>query len=129
LSGEALWATFKAHPDYFSRPESTVAANWRTNVGAGKRITEAVYAPYLRLDAVRLFDGRLNLTGGFRYERTDTHGMGPLITPSLIYQRNATGQIIRNGAGQPQAIAALSSLAGTQLAYVYRGAKAERIYG
>jgi len=129
LSGEALWATFKAHPEYFSRPENTIAANWRTNVSAGKRITEAIYAPYLRFDANRLLGGRLNLVGGFRYERTETSGNGPLINPSLIYQRNSAGQIMRNAAGQPVAIATLASLAGTQLAYVYRGAKADRTYG
>jgi TonB-dependent receptor len=129
LSGEALWATFKAHPEYFSRPESTLVANVRTNVNAGKRITESVSAPYLRLDANRLLGGRLSLTGGLRYERTDTVGDGPLVNPSLIYQRTATGQIVRNAAGQPVAIATLASLAGTKLAYVMRGAKADRTYG
>lgn len=129
MSGEALWATFKDHPEYFSRPESTVAANHRTNVSANKRITEAVYAPYLRLDTPHLFDGKLNITGGVRYERTETTGVGPLINPSLIYQRDSAGNIVRDSKGLPIAIAALSSLAGTKLAYVSRGATAERKYG
>lgn len=129
LSGEKLWATYEAHPEYFSRPESTVVANHRTNVNAGKRITEAIYAPYLRLDATRLLAGKLIVTGGVRYEQTDTHGVGPLVNPSLIYQRNAAGAIVRDAAGRPVTIAALSSLAGTQLAYIMRGAKASRQYG
>ncbi|MES2692558.1 MAG: TonB-dependent receptor [Verrucomicrobiota bacterium] len=129
VSGDMVWATFQANPSYFNRPEATVAANHRTNVNAGKRITEAIYAPYLRFDASRLLDGKLNLTGGFRYERTDTHGVGPLINPSLIYQRDANGNIVRNAAGTPIAIATLASLQGTQLAYVMRGAEADRTYG
>lgn len=128
LSGEKGWETFTTNPEYFSRLENTMAANHRTNVNAGKRITEAIYAPYLRLDAARLFDGRLIATGGVRFERTDTHGEGPIINPSLIYQRDAAGNIIRNAAGAPVPIATLASLAGTQLAYVMRGAKAERTY-
>lgn len=129
LKSELIWDTFVANPEYFSRPENTMAANWRTNVNAGKRITEAIYAPYLRFDAPRLMDGRLILTGGVRYETTDTHGVGPLINPSLIYQRDAAGNIIRDAQNRPIVIVPASSLAGAQLTYIDRGAKAERTYG
>jgi hypothetical protein len=46
-----------------------------------------------------------------------------------IDQRDANGNIVRNAAGPPVVAAPLASLAGTQLAYVERAAKASRSYG
>ena len=91
-------------------------------------MTEAIYAPYLRFDLPQLQNGKLSITGGVRFERTEFNGAGPLISPSLIYQRDAAGNIVRVN-GQPVAIAALATLAGTKLAYIERGAKVERSYG
>lgn len=129
LKSELIWDTFQKNPTYFSRPEATVAGNWRTNVNEGKRITESISAPYLRLDAARLMDGRLIVTGGVRYETTETHGVGPLVNPSLIYRRDAAGNILRDAQNRPIAIATAASLQGTQLSYLYRGATAEQTYG
>jgi TonB-dependent receptor len=100
---------------------------YRSNVTTSQVITETILAPYLRLDT-SLLEGRLQLTGGVRYEWTEDDGHGPLIDPTAIYQRNANGQIVRDSAGRPLVVAPLATLAGTRLAYVERGARAKKSY-
>jgi outer membrane receptor protein involved in Fe transport len=75
-----------------------------------------------------LFNGRLQLTGGVRYERTQDVGDGPLIDPSRIYQRDSQGRIVRDAQNRPVVQAALNSLAGTQLAYKERAAHVDKSY-
>jgi len=119
--------TYRAHPDYFTSNESDAVTAYRSRVTTSQAITETILAPYLRLDAGFL-GGRLQVTGGVRYERTEDDGNGPLIDPTRIYQRGASGQIVRDAAGRPVVVAALASLAGTQLAYIERGTKVKKVY-
>ena len=119
--------TYRAHPEYFTSNESDTVNSYRTQVTTSQAITETILAPYLRLDA-SFFNGRLQVTGGVRYERTEDDGDGPLIDPTRIYQRNAAGQIVRDAAGRPVVAAALATLAGTKLAYVERGSHAQKEY-
>jgi iron complex outermembrane receptor protein len=119
--------TFRANPEYFSQSAANAVTDYRNGVTTSQAITETIAAPYLRLDT-RLLDGRLQLTGGVRYEHTKDVGDGPLIDPTRIYQRNASGQIVRDAAGRPVVIAALATLAGTQLAYIERAASVEKAY-
>lgn len=124
----AIGQTFKEHPEYFTYTEAQAVTYHRNVVNTSQAITEDILAPYLRFDT-RLLENRLTVTGGVRYERTADDGVGGLIDPSRIYQRNTAGNIIRNAAGQPVVIAPLASLAGTQLAYVERGAHTKKSYG
>lgn len=124
----AIGKTYREHPNYFTYTEAQAVTYHRGVVNTSQAITESITAPYLRLDG-KLFGDRLTMTGGVRYERTDDDGVGGLIDPSRIYQRNASGQIVRNAAGQPVTIATLASLAGTQLAYIERGAHTKEHYG
>ncbi len=119
--------TFQTHPEYFTNSETDAVNAYRSRVNTSQAITETILAPYLRLDT-KLLDGRLTMTGGVRFERTEDDGNGPLIDPTQIYQHDANGQIVRNAAGRPIVIAALNTLAGTQLAYVERGAQAKKSY-
>ncbi len=123
-----IGAVYKTTPSYFNQSVTNQVNEYRTGVTTSQSITESITAPYLRLDA-KLFNNRLQLTGGVRYERTDDDGEGPLIDPTRIYQRNAAGLIVRDGAGRPVVVAPLATLAGTQLAYVERGAKTKKAYG
>lgn len=122
-----IGTTFRNNPEYFVQNETNRMNYHRSSVTGSQVITETITAPYLRLDT-KLFNGRLQLTGGVRYERTDDKGQGPLIDPTLIYQRNASGQIVRDAQNRPVAIAPLNSLAGSQLAYIERGASTEKDY-
>ncbi len=64
-----------------------------------REFTETVSAAYLRGD-IRLFENRLWIVAGVRYERTDTKGSGPLNDINAQYQRDADGSFVRNAAGQ-----------------------------
>lgn len=129
FSSRAVFATYRAHPEYFRVTETDQVNTYRTMVTASKNLTETISATYLRLDLKQLLKDRLQVTAGLRYERTDDDGMGPLINPSRIYQRDASGRIVRDAAGNPVAIAPLATFAGTKLAYVDRGARVSRDYG
>ncbi|WP_414661481.1 TonB-dependent receptor domain-containing protein [Horticoccus sp. 23ND18S-11] len=119
--------TYRAHPEYFTSTEAEAVTAYRSQVTTSQAITETILAPYLRLDAGFL-NGRLQVTGGVRYERTEDDGNGPLIDPTRIYQRNASGQIVRDSAGRPVVVAPLATLAGTKLAYIERGASTNTTY-
>jgi iron complex outermembrane recepter protein len=97
-------------------------------VSSTQSITETITAPYVRFDA-RLLDDRFSLTAGVRYENTRNEGVGGLVDPSRIYQRDASRDIVRDDAGQPVVLAPLASVAGTKLAYVMNGARTSRSYG
>lgn len=129
ISSVAVYDTFRTNPNHFQLTAANEVAGFRARVNASKNATETIYAPYLRFDVDSLLDRRLAITGGVRFEQTEFEGVGPLINPAAIYQRDAAGNIVRNAAGQPVAIAALATLAGTQLAYRDRGARTERSYG
>lgn len=120
--------TFQANPTYFNQTETNLVNGYRSTVNNSKVIDEVVTAPYLRLDA-KFFHSRLQLTGGVRYERTSDEGDGPLIDLNNTYQRDASGKIVRDTAGRPVVLAAVSTLAGTKLAYIERGSHATRDYG
>lgn len=127
FSSTAVYNTFKAHPEYFRVTESDAVNAHRANVTGSKNLTEDILAGYVRVDFKDLVGGKLWVTAGVRYEKTNVHGGGPLINPNLTYQRDSAGNIVR-GPNGPIVIAPLSSLAGTQLAYVARGVRTQRSY-
>jgi TonB-dependent receptor len=129
ISSVSVYDSYRANPAHFQLTAANEVAGYRNRVNASKRMTEAVFASYLRFDLASLLDRRLALTGGVRFEQTEFDGVGPLINPGAIYQRDAAGNVVRNAAGQPVVIAPLATLAGTQLAYTDRGARTERSYG
>lgn len=120
--------TYRANPAYFQHTETNAVNFYRSIVNGSQVVTETITAPYVRLDS-KLFNGRVQVTTGVRYERTDDDGYGPLVDPTRIYQRNAAGQIVRDAAGRPVVIAPLATLAGTKLAYIERGARTQKAYG
>jgi len=124
---DQIGGTYRAHPEYFTSTEAEAVSAYRSSVTTSQVITETILAPYFRLDT-SLLDGRLQFTGGVRYERTEDDGTGPLIDPTRIYQRNAGGQIVRDSAGRPVVVAPLATLAGSRLAYTERGARAKKSY-
>lgn len=119
--------TYYRNLEYFAQTVTQEVNAYRSGVTGSQAITETIWAPYVRLDA-KLFASRLHLAGGVRYEHTEDDGVGPLIDPTAIYQRDANGNIVRNPAGQPVVIAPLSTMAGTQLAYIERGSSTKTSY-
>ncbi len=124
---DKIGGTYRANPEYFANTETDRVNAYRSTVATSQAITETIWAPYVRLDS-RLLNGRLQLTGGVRYERTRDVGNGPLIDPSRIYQRDTQGRIVRDAQNRPVVRAALNTLAGSQLAYIERAANVDRTY-
>ena len=93
-----------------------------------KHSREVVSSLYLRGD-VSFFERRLKLVGGVRAEQTNVTATGPLSDPTRNFQRNASGQIIRNANGTPAPILPASNALGvSQLTYIDRGSRTEKEY-
>jgi TonB-dependent receptor len=123
-STEKAYQLFLAHPDYFQKNEvSTISSGAQQS----RKLTETVAAGFLRAD-LGLFRNRLKLAGGVRYEETMDEGYGLLNDLAATYQRNASGQIIRDAAGRPVKIVA-DAVTLAKLQYKDRGAHAKRNYG
>jgi hypothetical protein len=60
---------------------------------------EEIMAGYFRFD-LRLLTGRLNFTGGARFEKTDLKGWSMKRDNFAIYQRDAAGNLLRTSAGR-----------------------------
>lgn len=124
---DQIGGLYRSNPNYFANTEADQVNAYRSEVTTSQAITETITAPYLRLDS-KFLGGRLQVTGGVRYEKTQDVGDGPLIDPSRIYQRDAQGRIVRDAQNRPVVISALNTLAGTKLAYVERGASVDKSY-
>lgn len=115
---------FRAHPEYFVHDDAFQIQQAALNSNV---ITEDIISEYLRFDA-RLFENRLWIVAGVRYERTRDDGYGPLNDITQTYQRDAQGNFIRNAAGRPVAIVGdAATLA--RLRYVDRGSHVTKDYG
>lgn len=122
-----IGSTFLSNPGYFNQTETNQVNGYRSTVNNSKVINEELKAFYVRFDT-RLFNGRLQLSGGVRYESTDDRGAGPLIDLTRTYSRDASGKVILDAAGKPVIAASVATLAGTKLAYVHRGTTVEESY-
>ncbi len=120
-----LWELYKAHPDYFALDAN---ATYRNAISRSKLADEVVSAAYLRGD-VALFNGRLKFIGGVRVEQTNVKAEGQLNDPTLNYQRNASGSIVRGSDGRPLLIVPTTNTLGVaQLTLIERGQRAEKEY-
>ncbi len=87
------YALFKAHPEYFALANAGNPILTPANGSAYFR--EVISAGYIMGDT-RLIDNRLRLSGGVRFERTQDKGYGVLNNISALYQRDASGVLIRD---------------------------------
>lgn len=114
---------FVARPGYFRHDDVYQVQQKALN---SRVITEEITSQYLRFD-LRLWENRLWLVAGARYERTHDKGAGPINDLGRTYQRDAAGNLILSG-GRPIKIVG-SAVALAQLQYVERGATVEKDYG
>ena len=121
----------KVWQDYQTNP-----ANWTRNANTeysaltrfSRRAEEFISAAYLRVDASFL-KNRMRVVTGLRAEQTNIDAEGPLTDPTLAYQRDAGGNVIRNAAGQPQLIVPTTAgLPYSELTLLDRGYKAKKEY-
>ena len=94
ISPVKTYNLFVKNPEYFTL-NNTFIPNRAQN---SKRMLEDILAGYFRFD-LRLLSGRLNFTGGARYEKTDLKGWSLKRDNFAIYQRDAAGNLLRNSSG------------------------------
>ena len=119
-----LYELFKANPSYFVLNE---ASYHTSRVNGSQDLRETITATYLRADT-RLFDNRLWLVAGARYERTEDAGTGGLNDIRATYQQDAAGNLIRDAAGRPVRVST-DALVLARLQYQERAARARQSYG
>lgn len=119
-----LYQLFKAHPEYFRYEEASFL---NTSTAGSRKLTETISSSYVRGDT-KLFNNRLLLVGGVRYERTRDDGYGRLNDIRATYQQDANGNLIRDAAGRPIRITT-NAVELAKLQYKDRGAHALREYG
>ncbi len=86
-----LWQGYLANPSRWTRVATTDYTNERNNSNI---VDELISSAYLRLDA-NFFQNRLKLTGGVRAEQTNIKAEGVLNDPTLNFQRDAAGNVIK----------------------------------
>jgi TonB-dependent receptor len=94
------WKTyqlFRAHPEYFLVND---VSNIQSAAKESFYLKESIRAGYLMAD-VSMAAKRLRIVGGIRYEETRNTGIGRYFDPILGYQRDASGNIIRDSKGIP----------------------------
>jgi iron complex outermembrane receptor protein len=132
LNVDALYDTYRLHPDYFQVSEASVLTS---RVAQSKHGYERIAAGYFRGDT-QLLHGRLRLTGGLRAELTNARGEGQLIDPTRNYQRDAAGRVVTVASPTaadpnrrvPALVAPAGSLEATRLTNVDRGLHAAKEY-
>lgn len=118
-----LYDLYRTNPAWFVADE---ALAHRTKVNASKALEEKITAGYLRLDT-RLFNTRLWLAAGVRYEQTKDYGEGPLVNPMAQYLRNADGSLATTPSGALIPITT-DPLTRDRLIYTERGIRQETTY-
>ncbi len=124
LSNHKIYELLQAHPNYFVKDEVAFISSTATG---SRKLTETVASGYLRSD-LSLFNNRLKLVGGVRYEKTFDEGYGMLNDIAATYQRNAAGEIVRGANGRPLSLPG-DAVTLARLRYQERGAHAKRRYG
>jgi len=124
ISMAKTYELYAAHPTWFVLNEP---AAYQSRVNLTKTIDETITAGYFRADA-KLFNNRLWLVAGVRYERTTDEGWGPLNDIRNTYVRTASGDLVRDSAGRLVPITT-DAMARTLLQYQLKGAYLKRSYG
>lgn len=120
---EKYYQLYRAHPEYFvlNAPNA-----WISHASNSERIQESISAAYAQGE-IKFFHNRLALVGGVRFERTEDKGLGLKRDRDGIYQRDATGKLIRGANNQPVLITS-DPIAQAKLQYLERGTKAAISY-
>ncbi len=121
-SPDKSWRLYQQHPEYFNIGTNNSIIN---TINGSKRAEELISSAYLRGDLAFL-ERRLKIVSGVRAEQTNVIGDGPLVDPTLNFQRDAAGNVIRvNGLPVP---IDTDQVAITRRTRLSRGQHAEKEY-
>ena len=87
------------NPLLYQQTDAQRASDRNSHIDDNERIKEKVQAAYVQADA-RLFNQRLRVLAGVRFEKTTDDGIGGLVDLERVWQRNPDGSFVRNAAGQ-----------------------------
>lgn len=130
VSPSRAWAAQQANPALFSQTDAQKVAQESGRINNSERIRETVSALYFQAEA-RLFQSRLKVLTGVRYEQTAGDGIGARSDPNAVYVRNPNGTIAKNAAGTPIRRAdagAVGSMEQLRLTTKERAARSQRTY-
>lgn len=130
VSHYKAWDAFQSNPALFTKTPAQIVAEENFRRSNSEYLSEKVSAWYFQAEA-RLFQNKLHVLTGVRYEKTDVEGQGLLYDPSAVYVRNADGTFARNAAGQrirKTEAGAVGSIEELRLLRTERGFRATRTY-
>ena len=119
-----VYGLYRTEPSWFVLNE---ASYHTSTVNGSQELEETISAGFVRTD-LKLLNNRLWVVAGARYERTDDEGLGPLNDVRATYQQDASGNLVRNAAGQPIRVAG-DALTLARLQYTERAAYSKKHYG
>ena len=112
----------------FSLTPAQIVAEESFRISNSEAIREEVDAGFAQVET-RLFQNRLSLLTGVRYEKTIGKGRGELFEPTVVWQRLPNGEFAHSAAGarirRPEA-GAVGSLEELRLTRIERGLRAKR---
>lgn len=129
-SSYRAFQAFKSNPLLYGKSNARLVAEERFRRENSEKFEEKVTAAYIQGEA-KLFNGRLNVLGGVRFEHTQNDGLGSLSDPSAVFQRNTAGKFILDGTGNPirkPAAGAVGSLSELNLILTERAQMSNRTY-
>ncbi len=130
MSPRRTFLAYQLDPLLYQETDAQQATSRNSHIDNNENIKEKVQSAYVQGDT-RLFNSRLRVLGGVRFEKTTDDGIGGLVDTERIWQRNPDGSFVRNAAGQrlrrPEAGAA-GSLAESLLTREYRAFFTHREY-
>ncbi|MEO6245935.1 MAG: TonB-dependent receptor [Opitutaceae bacterium] len=98
-SSRRAWQLYEQYPQYFNT-QTNLRTDTRTYLTSPDQITERIDAAFLMGD-VSLFNNRLRLLAGVRFERTTDDGRAVLQDNNAKYRQDAAGNLILDASKRP----------------------------
>ncbi|MBI5690714.1 MAG: TonB-dependent receptor [Verrucomicrobia bacterium] len=94
-----VWAAFQQNPAIFTKTAAQTVSEESNRIQNSEWLNEAVTGTYLQGEA-SLWQNRLRLLGGVRFETTTAEGRGPWYDPAAVWLRDPDGSFTRDARGQ-----------------------------
>jgi TonB-dependent receptor len=130
LSPMLAWDAYQANPGLFTKTAAQLVTEETFRINNSQLFEETVTAYYAQTE-FSLFQYKLKVLTGVRYELTETEGLGALVDTSAVWARNPDGTFARNAAGQRVRRAdagAINSMEQLRLTHKERQYRASRDY-
>lgn len=130
ISPAKVWTAFQENPALFTKTAAQLVSEESNRIQGSEWLNEAVTATYLQGEA-GLWQNRLRILTGLRFESTTAKGLGPWYDPAAVWQRDPDGSFSRNPNGtrirKPEA-GASGSMQELLLIRAERKSRGERTY-